>query len=397
MTSTGGAVSGATGFEQDASVADVSQLSVNSTTTINQYGTNTAIVTQGANLTEDYQGDNTILIQQTDAGDTATSGSGGGIFNPGGSGSTNAGSNFAEVTQYGTSNSTTVAQNAVNASALVFQTLGSVSNTLNIQQGTNNGAGFTGDTGANAVSLRADVTQSGNGSSASLFQSGDNLQVILVQNGNDDTSNNSARITQTNINNWASVTQTGEQHQAFVDQLGAGGADSRATGGRDLRSKATVEQTGDSHYAEIFQRETSGVSTSSAPAAGDATFADRRAAGVQPAEAIILQSGSELDEDDPGGNRAVIDQRGRGQYARIEQDGRGNIAGIVQGVNATNAVAIIEQQGDGNQYYITQAEAGQFMRVNQTGNDNNVTTTQSSGPGTPPGGVGSGTSQPALP
>jgi len=68
-----------------------------------------------------------------------------------------------------------------------------------------------------------------------------------------------------------------------------------------------------------------------------------------------------------------VEQQGQGQLGIIEQSGRNNEAGILQGVNATNAVAVIRQTGSGNVFFIEQTQPNQFFRVTQSGGNNTIT------------------------
>jgi hypothetical protein len=394
MTTTTGTGTGtAMQDDQDGSIADVSQLSFNSRTTINQRGTNTAFVTQGANRTESGGGDNVITITQTDAGDTNASTSGG-VFTPG-TGNSTTQRNFTEVTQYGIGNTATVQQNAVNGRATVFQRLGSRANTVNIRQGAGGlASGATpADRQSNNLTLTADVTQSGRGSSVTVGQSGQFLSATVSQTSSATTDrSNSVNVSQVADNSIANVSQNGFSLSARIDQRGNGTSANP--------NRVTVTQSGDGHTATAVQESTSGASGNTGPATATggntAAFPRARAAGANSAEIEIMQSGSFSSATTAGtvGNSATVRQQGLGQLGIITQVGRNNVAGILQGSAATNAVAIIEQTGDGNTFFITQTTAGQYMRVMQTGSGN-VSTTSASG-GTPPGGTGSGDSQPAL-
>jgi hypothetical protein len=377
VTTTTGTGSGtAMQGDQDGSIADVSQLSFNSSTTIRQRGTNTAIVTQGANRTESGGGDNFIDIDQIDAGDTSSRTSGG-VFTPG-SGSTITQRNFAEVTQYGIGNTATVMQNATGARSTVFQTLGSRRNSVAIRQGgllLNNAQG---------VGLVIDVTQRGDNGTATINQFGQFMSATVNQTGTG-TRNLLYVLQPTGTNSVATVTQIGSNLSATTEQRGIGTAANP--------NRVTVTQTGSSHTANAIQESTSGPSGSAAPGSNTggntSAFPRARTAGTNSAEIEIFQSNG-----GPGGglNSATVRQRGLGQLAVIDQRGFGNVAGILQSSTATNAVAIIEQTGDQNTFFISQTTAGQYMRVTQTGGGN-VSTTSASG-GTPVGGTGSGTTPP---
>jgi hypothetical protein len=178
----------------------------------------------------------------------------------------------------------------------------------------------------------------------------------------------------------------------------------------------TVQQTGNGHSATARQLASAGATpecnstNSNCPASGNVndptTFPNSRAAGTRySAEIRIIQQGTTSGTTSPGnaGNVANVEQQGLGQYAEINQNGRGNNAGILQGMGATNAVAIIQQTGDGNTFFITQSAPGQFQRVVQNGNNNANTTVISAGPPNTAGGTaggtnssGTGATQPAL-
>jgi hypothetical protein len=388
VSNTGGSPAAMPG-SQDGSIIDISQLSFNSSTSISQSGTNTAIVTQGANRTESG-GDNNINISQDDLGDTDASGSGG-VFTPGTSNTTRQ-RNFAEVTQYGIGNSTSVQQSAINARAVVFQTLGSRQNRVNIEQGTGNGlaSGASAASGPANLTLTANVTQSGRGSSVTIGQSGQFLSATVNQTGTVTTSAGSANVvtlSQVADNSIANVSQNGFGLNATIDQRGNGTSTNP--------NRVTVTQAGDAHTANAVQESTSGASPSTSTAATNtggntAAFPRARSAGANSAEIEIMQSGSISTATAAGmvGNSATVRQQGLGQLGIITQAGRNNVAGILQGSGATNAVAIIEQTGNSNTFFITQTTAGQYMRVTQTG-AGNVSTTSASG-GTPAGGTGTG-------
>jgi hypothetical protein len=347
---------------QSGSIADVAQMSFNSTTSISQTGSNTARVTQGVNRLE-IGGNNLTEVNQVDAGGADAR-------------------NNADVAQYGTSNLANVDQDAVNASAVIFQKIGSRANLADVDQGTGAALGYfnsasggsqqiaagTG-TGAAAVNLTASITQSNRGGKAAIYQDGSNLSAVADQSGTNPaaaSNNNSLLIAQMGSWNAADLLQSGFNHQAVIEQQGIGES--------ALRNGARIDQAGDSHSATIRQTATvrptqSCATASNCPAAGnpnDPAFPNARAAGTRyAAEAVIIQRGTFGGGD---GNDAAIEQRGVGQYARIEQYGSNNNAGIIQDRNATNAVAILIQNGNNNSYYINQQSPGQYLRVVQKGN-----------------------------
>jgi hypothetical protein len=379
------------GADQGGSFADISTVGTNSTVTVVQVGTNEAVVTLAVNG-DGTGGQNQIGINQTDAGDAA-----------GGSASRNRGL----VSQYGIGNATDIQQNAINAAALVWQQRGSRNNAATIHQGTgatNAALGTTGGTGSNAQNLIVDVTQSGRGSTARARQDGETLSLLLSQSGTARTTNgvavdsvNIVEVWQINRLQSGTVTQSGFNLSASVEQRG----NNAATG---LRNLVSLQQTGDRHSATARQTATVGATpecspASACPSAGSSGDANARAAGTRySAEIRIIQHGSTSGTTAPAnvGNSATVEQRGLGQYAEINQQGRGNVAGILQGVNATNAVAIIRQTGDGNTFFITQASAGQYLHIQQTGSNNAVTSTVATANGGGATSSGPGAVQPSL-
>ena len=427
------------GAAQFGSFADVAQLSFNSSVYLEQRGTNTGRVSQALNA-DGTGGDNTILIRQNDAGDLTSSGTPGDIFGTGGSsGSTTQLRNNVSVSQAGIANGITIDQNARNANAVVWQQRNSRDNSAEIEQGTggqatagennvaqsnhhigpSSGGGFlagpdqvpaeSADTGAGAINLAADITHIGRGSTARIRQDGQDLSALVSQAGTRTSSGvavdstNFAGVSQINAWNSATVTQNGFLHSATVDQ--------RGTGEAGLRNLVTIQQSGNSHTALARQHATvnptpasCGTNNVNCPQAGDpsnpTTFPNSRAAGTRySAEIRIIQTGSTSGTTSPGntGNNATVDQHGDGQYAEINQNGRGNTAGILQGASATNAVAIIRQNGDGNTFFITQNTAGQYLFVQQNGNNNTNETRISAGPsGGGATATGTGATQPGL-
>lgn len=431
----GGNSTGSSGTTQSGSTADVSQLSFNSTTTISQYGTNDAVVTQGSR-TETTGASDRLYIYQYDYGDlqTTTGAMAGNGFGSDGSSGTTSGTskNSVLAVQYGIQNSASVNQSAINASATVFQAVGTRANTINIQQGTNGatngesttqrsaqGIGTNNGSGAQNLTATAYQTggQSGTGSTAAnngagatqalgitIVQSGKNLSAVANQSGGNATragmaydaagsSNNSILLAQANNYNSATVNQTGTGQIATVEQAGTGTA--------TLVNKVTVTQSGGTASANggqaaaansAYARQLASVGVSASTDAtagivGDANYPNSRS-GANAAEIVILQSGY--------GNSGTVEQRGSGQYASLSQTGNNNVGGILQETGATNAVALLTQNGNGNTYYIDQTTAGQYVNVTQTGN-NNVMITSTSGPtGTGNNNAATPTTRPAF-
>ncbi|MDP8914448.1 MAG: hypothetical protein M3N39_12850 [Pseudomonadota bacterium] len=365
---------------QSGSIADVAQMSFASTTSITQFGSNTARVTQGVNRLE-VGGSNTTTIKQIDAGDSGTGGNGA--------------RNQADVAQYGISNVANVDQNAVNASATIFQKVGSRANLADVDQGTgaalryfnsasggSQGIAAGTGTGAAAVNLAASITQSDRGGETSISQDGTNLSAVADQSGtNPAAASNANHILIVQMGSWngANVLQSGFNQHATIEQQGIGVS--------TLKHDAKIDQSGDSHSATIRQTATvrptqSCATTGNCPSAGNANdpaFPNARAAGtLYSAEALIIQRGTLAGGD---GNDAAIEQRGNGQFARIDQNGSNNNAGIIQDRGATNAVALITQTGANNDYYIYQSAPGQYLRVVQNGNGNRTTNVVANGGG----------------
>jgi hypothetical protein len=402
------------GGQQFGSVADVSQSAFASTVTLTQRGTNSAFLSQGggsADVGANTSGNNQLVVDQTDAGDNP----GGSSTDPDPFGGTDTGqgqpfSNVVIASQAGRFNVSVVNQNASNASASIFQRRGSSSATVSINQGMNAGFGsgaVTGTAAGGARDVTADVDQGGTGR-IDIRQDGRDLRARVNQNNVEFSTNTTAipadqgvvQISQVGRNNSALVNQTGTFSTATVDQRFNNGTSSAS-----FRNVVQIDQTGgnraDRANIATARQGTggtiSGISAVGSPASGSGVAgdtADNRAAGQRSAEIRISQThpGTGV-----GVNSATVEQRGAGQYGEITQNGRDNTAGILQTDTATNAVAIIRQNGDGNTFFIQQERPGQFFRVVQSGGNNNVITStglENAG-STTPGGTG-GTTVPVF-
>jgi len=303
--------SGAT-LQQAQPFASVSQRQFQAVSNVSQSGDNFAEVTQGLGS------NSSVTIDQIDSGDTDVRQS-----------------NQALVAQYGDRNTTEVRQDAMNGSAVVWQQARLVQSSVSIDQGKGSvdAAAFTAPN-----------------------------QPILYANG--DSRDVQANVHQSGAFNATLVRQDGVTLRATVDQGGTGTAANR--------NSIRIEQTGSGHSATARQFEGVGPSDSAAPSAGEVGDPFSRAAGVQSAEIVILQSNMN--------NSATVEQFGRGQFARIEQTGQNNIASIAQQAAATNAVAVIRQTGNGNSYSVQQTQAGQYIMVTQAGTNNTVTDVVRRGP-----------------
>ena len=380
-------IGGTANVRQDGSYADVSQLSLGSTATITQTGTNRAEVAQGLNA--DGTGNNlNLTINQTDLGDTSTTGTNGpgGPFggSAGSQGSTTAQRNLVQSSQSGIRNVGDITQTTVGGRVSLFQARLSQNNTATVTQGTGSGntatgvttttsaTATTGQSAATSVNLFADITQTGFGGTVLTRQDGTNNSIVVTQAGANTSaatataSNNSVTVDQANSYQSTILSQSGYSQTARVQQFGT-------TSTQALPSVARLTQTGYNNSATIFQTTSSGASNAgvaSGPAGTNAAFPNARPAGSYSAEAIIIQDGTNVN-----GNVARIDQDARGGYARINQSGNNNSGRIIQTDAAINAVAILEQSGNGNAVQITQNQAGQYIRVQQTGGQNSTNAT----------------------
>jgi hypothetical protein len=298
--------------------------------------------------------------------------------------------NTASVAQRGLGNQSSLVQDGQSNIAYVTMLQGATAsapadgNVIRIEQV---GQSLTALTVAGGNRNVMDARQSGTANTALIWQmygSADN-SIALTQgrgaaaqsvNGSAPTpgpaADASANFTQNGSLNSATVAQDGASLQAIVEQFGMGIAD--PTGGTGTagtyRNLVTIEQTGSDQFARAFQAPTvsasGGSGNNSAGPASGLGYAYGYGGGRRSAEIVILQSNS--------GNRAVVEQYGRGQVARIEQSGTGGNASIFQDTDATNATAVIQQLGTNNVYTVRQSMAGAYIQVRQTGNGNEATT-----------------------
>jgi hypothetical protein len=244
------------------------------------------------------------------------------------------------VSQNGSGNSLRSEQSAASSTVHIWQQPSGFDNSLVVGQGTGNatqsvnGAAPGGATGANANNLGTRVTQGGSLNSTTVNQDGASLQTL-------------------------------------VGQLGTGLADPNGTSGTagTFQNLILVQQTGSNQFASAYQAPTVGPSNGSSGSDSDPASGPGLqfgfAGGRRSAEITILQSNA--------GNSATVEQFGRGQVARVEQSGTGGVAKITQGLNATNATAVIQQAGINNNYTILQTQPGQYIQVTQTGTGNGAT------------------------
>jgi hypothetical protein len=412
---------GGTNPVQSGSTAFVSQGAFFSTLSLTQVGSNTADLNQAggrgerevgnaaADGTGGQSGNNTLTVTQTDTGNTG--GGGGGSTpteEPGGfdpsptptpTTSPTQARNFASVSQAGRFNSGTIAQNAVNASATLFQRRGSANLVASINQGTN--AGFGGDpdgagagvaavAGSAASNVTATVNQGGLGGSVDVRQDGNNLTTMVNQNNSEFST---AGRTQANggtagtIAPVVQISQVGSRNNAEVTQVGSNSTatvDQRNTNTGTNRSNVFIGQTGGSvngaNVATARQiATTTGTGTiATGGSTGPSSDPAFRGPGTFTNEIEIRQT-NEGTSTAGGDNIATVEQRGAGQIGRIFQTGSNNEAGILQEMTATNSTAIITQTGRGNTFFITQDQPNSFLRVTQNGNANQTTLLGSGG------------------
>lgn len=396
--------------DQFGSVADISQSAFGSSIQLFQSGTNYAFISQGSASADvgnpaaglgpgnaGTSGNNTLIVQQIDAGDRVTfSGGGGGPFAPPPSSSTEPRRNTFLASQAGRSNVGIVTQFATNASATLFQRRGSVASQVRIAQGLATADGFASAGGEGpaspsaagvSVNLTASVDQGGSGF-VDVRQDGGNLDATVRQNA---VNFSTAVLGATPV---VRLSQVGEWNSATVDQSGVNSlatVDQRNVGTSAFRSQITITQTGGGPGLNLaVARQTNasgGVSDPASLATGPAGDPDSRLAGAR-ANLIEITQSNDSTVSAGGDNSATVEQRGSGQYGRIVQNGHNNEAGILQELGATSAVAIVEQLGSDNRFFITQDQANQFMRVRQTGAGNLIVTTVFGPASAPPGGVG---------
>lgn len=364
---------------------------------VTQTGDNYADITQGrlgsTNQPADRQG--RITLSQTDAGDgpimqTGTTPVVNG-FDEFGNPTTSGGNpifggpgreyNTFVASQYGVGNQVDATQSARNAFMNVFQgtdatgtravAVGSVQPTgltADLQQGTGITAGSTvlasghaGLPGTYTPPLQGGFQPDGSGLNAGANSVGATLN--FRQGG----TNNAAQAWQDSSNSVVNITQLGSSPfngLSFTDQ------------GQQASNYVGVLQQGTNNRATAIQNSTVGRSTVNSPASGNSAAENQAitgnpnapaddfyfAGGERSSQILILQGGT--------GNLARAEQNGLGQNARIEQAGSNNEAAILQGLNATNATAIIRQAGSGNKYYANQTLAGQYVAVDQYGTNN---------------------------
>lgn len=292
-------------------VANIAQRSVRGWIDVRQFGDNNARVTQGLGARSAAQ------VNQVDAGDLEVS-----VPEQ-----TLRAFNRAVIAQNGDGNRIYVGQDSINASATVFQTIGSSANTVTI---------FQGEPVAE-IQVVGELNQPKRTGSGTL--------------------NLTAQVTQSGTRNSGFVGQWGSNLQATVEQ--------RGSGTESMLNVAAIEQRGQANRATARQMAGVGPSAATDPASGQSGDERFFAGGARSAEIRIFQQNN--------GNSATVEQRGRGQVALLVQTGDSNSGSILQLEDAANATAILRQSGNRNSYSIEQSQAGEYISVSQTGSDNAVT------------------------
>lgn len=278
---------------------------------------------------------------------------------------------IVEVSQTGVFNSSFVNQSGDGSSADVVQGGGHARNVSGVIQSATDSTIEVTQTGenlappANSPTNESFASQSGTLQTAAIIQDGDEHLSNLTQSGE----GNEALVTQLGTVNTSTVTQSNLNNFADVDQF-ANATNSRSTVTQSGEgSRAFVEQGGDNQTATITQD----VPTTTL--LGDDTFAG----------ALVRQEGAD--------NTGTIDQSGdvgdvrfgstanpglfpgfSSQQGEIIQDGTGNTGTITQ-TGLSNAARGI-QEGDRNRATFTQSSTNSLARSVSTGDDNVVTVTQ---------------------
>lgn len=242
--------------------------------------------------------------------------------------------NHAEVEQYGDDNTAGVAQSADNNTAYIYQGWGL--------------APLWDSKDVVGSSNTASIAQSGGEFNfAGIWSLGDENDVTVSQNGNDNVarlsngynyatvngvpelfpaSGNAITLTQGGDDNWVRNFQLGDDNTLTISQLNGG----NTVGGRTPRGE-TLED-GRNARAEYFQQLGDG-NTLVGTQNGDATL---DAASIQAGDEneILLTQGSGdwaliIQQGDM--NDATVTQYSGGQHATVDQLGNSNIASITQG------------------------------------------------------------------
>lgn len=371
---------------------------------VTQAGDNYADITQGrlgsSNQPTDRRG--RVTLNQTDAGDGAVTQTGTtpvvNGFDQFGNPTTSGGNpvfggpgrqyNTFVASQYGLGNQVDATQNARDAFMNVFQGTNSAGTaavaegstqptglTADLRQGTGDTSAFIGqasgnpglpgtyapplqagfaangsglNAGANSVSATLNFKQGGTNNATQSYQDSSNSVINITQLGSSPFNGVSFVDQGQQASNYVGVAQQGTNNRATAIQNSTVGRSTGTTG----TATAASPQSGNSAAQNV-------IITGNPNAPADDFFF---AGGARSSQIVILQGGT--------GNKARAEQNGLGQNARIEQAGTNNEAGILQGVNATNATAIIRQAGSGNTYYANQTQAGQYVAVDQYGTNN---------------------------
>lgn len=304
--------------DDGGAAADIAQSGAENSANVRQIGHHSVRVTQGVGRRS------SIGITQYDSGGGPRAGvpdDGTRLYSPG---AVFRGNNAVMAGQYGDANSMHVWQEGSDLDVTLWQKVGSSNNRASVIQGQRN--------------------------------------VIFSQWFANESS---STVTQDGHFNGASIQQYGLRNHVTVEQLGTANA--------ELRNSITARQVGADQQASIRQTKTAGPSAAGDPASGFDGDLRYFAGGARSTSAELFQNTNSAS--------ANIEQRGRGQLAIIDQYGSGQSASILQDVGATNATAIIYQEGESNSFSIVQTQPGQHLHVRQTGTNNSVNTVVQRGPG----------------
>ena len=244
-----------------------------------------------------------------------------------------------------------------------------------------------------AQSNEADVTQNGNGSSATIEQQGSSQEAVVVQNSLFGTGH-TADVTQSGDANLADVSQGQANAEAYIRQSGTENVAKSQQSGYNVLN---IEQVGNRNVLEgrtadsrAFQKNGTGIFADDANFLNVSQDGDDNVASVwqeHHASGVISQMGDGhygmiYQTGAPGGaiNAASISQTGSGHVAEISQVGDGNDASIDQSLSIHAGLATTSQTGDANSASQTQNgnqfQVGSYAMIDQVGVGNTATQIQ---------------------
>lgn len=360
VTQTGNSNS-ATATQTGSNIGEIEQIGDGNNGTITQDGTNT-----WANVWQ-YGNSNAGTVTQDGTND-------GWVDQINGDG------NSATVVQDGSGNSGGVTQGMIEGYQSVSTDMPSNNNIGTINQlGDNNGGYATQIGDGNGAS----IDQQGNGNTAYIYNGwaygfwGETAVTSALSN-----TNSSVSIEQISDDNYAAAWQYGGDNDEVV--LSQNGLDNTASISQGfiyedanydfttpvyntVDNYASVSQTGDGNYGKAFQLGDGNSFTLSQTGNGNMVGYDPLASGLEAVRnAYFAQDGNDNTFEGEQDGGAVLD-------AGSFQFGDGNGIDMMQG---SADVALIQQTGDLNTVTLTQGGGGQDATILQTGNSNNATVTQ---------------------